>query len=198
MFVLDSLRLSPYRDDAQQFDNRYLARLPSAQALTALGYNRVLYVRPSNSELQELDDLNDDFVHYRDAGIDVRAVALADFTIDPVQPAGVAQAAGVSHYHYGGSYVHHSYFWSTYGWSRPVGRVLHPPGTAGDPPAVTYRPTYRPTIFSSRSTGGLSGIGRQKPSGFGRVSVRMNPGSNTVAGYGRSGSFGRSRSSWSG
>ncbi|HEY8927092.1 MAG TPA: hypothetical protein VIU64_22070, partial [Polyangia bacterium] len=44
MFVLDSNRLAPYREEADLFDNRYLARVPSASALTDAGYRRVLYV----------------------------------------------------------------------------------------------------------------------------------------------------------
>jgi hypothetical protein len=44
-----------------------------------------------------------------------------------------------------------------------------------------------------------AGVGKQKPSGFGRVSVRMNSsGRLTAVGNRRSGSFGRSRSSYSG
>src|SRR5213075_2902173 len=72
MFVLDSNRLAPYQEAADQFDNRYLARVPPASALREAGYRRVLYVRPvgqSPEQLRELDDLNDDFVAYRDAGV---------------------------------------------------------------------------------------------------------------------------------
>ncbi|HEX7501488.1 MAG TPA: hypothetical protein VF524_14490, partial [Polyangia bacterium] len=53
----------------------------------------------------------------------------------------------------------------------------------------TFAPSPRPTMFSSRTVGGLSGVGKQKPSGFGRVSYRAGGG-----GFGRSGSFGRSSS----
>jgi hypothetical protein len=63
--------------------------------------------------------------------------------------------------------------------------------------APAYRPTFRPTMFASRTLGGAAGFGKQKPSGFGRVSVRMSGG--RVSSFGgssrRSGSFGRSRSS---
>ncbi len=70
----------------------------------------------------------------------------------------------------------------------------------------SYVPAPRPTIFAGRSVGGSVGIGKQKPSGFGRVSVRYDSSSGGFTGLGprrrggsgRSGSFGRSRSSWSG
>jgi hypothetical protein len=44
-------------------------------------------------------------------------------------------------------------------------------------------------MFSSRTVGGTGGIGRQKPTGFGRVSYRTSGSSGSS---GRSGSFGRS------
>ena len=63
MFVLDAQRLAPYRDDATQFDNRWVARMPSPAALGSLRVSRILYVVPANrTPMRELDDLNDDFV----------------------------------------------------------------------------------------------------------------------------------------
>jgi hypothetical protein len=202
-FVLDANRLNPYRDDANQFDNRYVAPVPSAQSLAALGIRRLLYLRPNADSLTELDDLNADFVAWQAADIEVRAVALSDFT---AQTEAVAQAAsgapgGGASYYYGGHVHFHPLFWSSYGWGAPVpaGRRVVPAPTR--PPnlsnAPAYRPTFRPTIFATRTIGGVAGIGKQKPSGFGRVSVRMSGG--RVSGFGgsriRSGSFARSRSS---
>ena len=188
MFVLDANRLAPYTDDPDRFDNRYLARLPSAQALRDAGYRCVLYVRPwgyTPDQLRELDDLNDDFVAYRDAGIDVRVVATDSFQLD------VAAPATASHlYAWGGSHHTHVTFWHSYGWSTigpPPGAVVR--GSMG----ASYRPLVRPTIFSSRTVGGLSGIGKQRPSGFGVVSVRQSASSGRITSVGssRSGSFGR-------
>jgi hypothetical protein len=185
LFVLDANRLAPYRDAATQFDNRYLAPLPSAASLTGLGVRRILYLRPDDHSLTELDDLNDDFVNLERAGIQVRALSLADFvaTGSPARPV----------YYYGGGPHYHSYFWRSYHWGPSLPSGLAPRSS----PSLAYRPVSRPTIFASRSLGGMSGVGRQKPSGFGRVSVRVGA-AGQVTSYGsirRSGSFGRSRSS---
>jgi hypothetical protein len=191
-FVLDAARLNPYTDSAWQFDNRYMAPLPSAEAFGRLGVKRILYVRPDAQTLTELDDLNGDFVELERAGIQVRAVALSDF-VRADAATGTAQAAvsprGGSYY-YGGHPQHHTHFWWSYGWGPG------PRGVMGRPmqfsPAPSYRPTARSTIFSTRSTGGA---GRPRPSGFGFVSYHSGGGSSSS---GRSGSFGRSRSSSSG
>jgi hypothetical protein len=72
MFVLDRQRLAPYRDDAAQFDNRWVARMPSAKELQGLAAKEtVLYVAPSLATPSELDDLNDDFVAYSAAGLSI-------------------------------------------------------------------------------------------------------------------------------
>jgi hypothetical protein len=182
VFVLDANRLAPYRDAATQFDNRYVAPLPSAEALRRLGVARVLYVRPDESSLTELDDLNADFVAMHGAGLEVRALALSDFTT-VVTGAAPAMVYGSAHYH--------PLFWRSYGWSAVTWprREPLPPSRA-----LSYRPLPRTTLFASRVVGG------SKPAGFGRVSVRLD-GDGRLASYGtthRSGSFGRSRSSWSG
>lgn len=207
LFVLDDARLSPYRDDATQFDNRYVARLPSAASLAGLKVSRLLYVLPAGAAPQELDDLNDDLVAYRDGGIDVRLLSFGDLEAgDVVVPdAGAAVRPATTattyhrHYYWGGSPMAHHDFWWSYGWYRPAPQP--PPGRRPAAPAsVAYRPAARSTIFSSRSIGGAAGVGKQKPSGFGRVSVRTSRATGALTGVaaGRSGSFGRSRSSWSG
>jgi hypothetical protein len=78
LFVLDRARLSPYTDNATQFDNRYWAKLPFD--LKALGYSKVLYLVPTAADLPELDDLNGPFVGWKSSGVDVRALALNSFT----------------------------------------------------------------------------------------------------------------------
>lgn len=187
IFVLDANRLRPYVDDSDQFDNRYIAKLPSAAAFRERGVTRVLYVRPSATQLQELDDLNDDFVQLAASGVDIKPIALTDFAPEP--------AADSSTYHYGGVARGYVYFWPRYGWTGP--RVSVPARVAPPQiplsPAPAYRPSPRPTIFATHTRGGGTGIGKQKPSGFGRVSVQR---SSRGSGYTRrSGSFGRSRSS---
>ena len=68
-------------DDATEFDNRYVAKLPpSAAALSALDVSHVLYVVPTSTDAtRELDDVNDELVLYNTAGIDVRSVSLDMF-----------------------------------------------------------------------------------------------------------------------
>lgn len=184
-FVVDSRRLNPYRDENDRFDNRYLARLPSADALAGLGITRLLYVTETPQD-HELDDLNDDFVALKNKGIDVKMIALSEF--QPAAPAAAQAGSTARTYYYGGHPHGTFFFWSNYGWSGPayVGRA---PSAVPRPvsPGARFVPTPRPTIFSSRTVGGLSGVGRQRPSGFGRVSYRSGSSSS-----GRSGSFGRS------
>jgi len=201
-FVLDRNRLAPYTDEDAQFDNRYVAKLPTADNLRSLGIRHVLYVTPSKSDMRELDDLNDDFVELAKASIDVKVLPLTDLDPAPAPQAGTA--ASTSHaYYYGGHPHTHLWFWNSYGWHTP--RVTRAPPTSAPPalvpsrpPAVSngaaYRPVPRPTIFSSRTVGGSMGVGKQKPSGFGRVSVRASKstGNITAMRTGRSGSFGRS------
>jgi hypothetical protein len=210
VFVLDANRLAPYRDRPDQFDNRYVAPMPSAGSLRAIGVKRVLYLRPDPSSLTELDDLNEDFVGWQQAGIDVRAVPLSDFSAADVAFASRPDAGATARassgttggYYYGGHSYHHVLFWRSYGYGvgpAPAPRLRSPPPPARLSGATAYRPSLRPTMFSSRTLGGIAGVGKQKPSGFGRVSVRMGSGGRmTRVGSGRSGSFGRSRSSYSG
>jgi len=200
MFVIDSRRLARYTDQKDAFDNRYLARLPSAAAFQKLGIRHLLYVSDVPVD-HEPDDLNDDFVALAAAGIDVKMVALSDCRPGgpvadlPTAPSGAAPAV---RYSYGGSPAPHYWFWHSYGWYTPS-YVRAPVGAP--PPLLSsgasYRPVPRPTIFSSHLVGGLGGVGKQKPSGFGRVSVRTARATGAVE-IGRSGSFGRSRSFWSG
>jgi hypothetical protein len=207
-FVLDRNRLAHYADEDGQFDNRYVAKLPSADNLRSLGIRHLLYVTPGKNDLRELDDLNDDFVELAKRSIDVKVLPLSDFDAPP----SAASAAAAPRTAYYGGYPHtHFWFWSNYGWyaPRPVARL--PSGTAAAPalpppsPPVqvsrgaSYRPVPRPTVFSSRSLGIGSGVGKQRPSGFGRVSVRASASTGRISSVrpGRSGSFGRA-GGWSG
>jgi hypothetical protein len=54
-------------------------------------------------------------------------------------------------------------------------------------------------MFSTRMVGGIAGIGKTKPTGFGRISIRTARGTGAISvGRGRSGSFGRGSSSYFG
>jgi hypothetical protein len=82
VFVLDSWRLAfrfdPVDDDTT--DNRYMlspADLPAASVLRAQGVSRVIYVVESKDDsAEEEDDLNELFLEYQDAGIEVSLVDL--------------------------------------------------------------------------------------------------------------------------
>jgi hypothetical protein len=183
VFVGDDQRLAPYTDASDRFDNRYLLHLPGAAALRGLGIERLMYVRPKNGDV-ELDDLNDDFVALHKDGIEVKIVALDNFQEQPQ-----ADPTAPHHYYWGGTPSSHVYFWPTYGWHVGPTPRLPPPSTPLPTRLTTgasYAPVSRPTMFSSRTLGGASGVGRQKPTGFGRVSYRVGDSSS-----GRSGSIGR-------
>jgi len=83
MFVLDRQRLASYGDNAQQFDNRWVARIPGLQALWALGIRRIAYVTPAPQAPWELDDLNDDFVADHLGGISILALPLSNLPAAP-------------------------------------------------------------------------------------------------------------------
>jgi hypothetical protein len=183
-FIIDSRRLNPYRDESDAFDNRYLARMPSAAALQRLGIRHLLYVTDGAAD-HEADDLNDDFVAFRAASVDVKMVALSDF-----RRVGDGGTSGV--YSYGGSLHPQVWFWHSYGWYSAPAPTRHlEPAPTGLSRGATFSPASRPTIFSSRSVGGMPGFGKQKPSGFGRVSYRSS--SSGEISIGRSGSLGRTR-----
>jgi hypothetical protein len=208
-FVLDANRLAPYRDEVSDFDNRYIAALPSIDSFRELGVSHIMYVS-ANDFVQESDDLNTDLAALDVSGISVRAVAMGDFGGDPdgagapvgARPAGGAPDAGTAgavahHDHHGsGGSGSHAIFWRQYGWYQ-TSQVHGAPATLQPSRAATYRPVPRQTMFSTRAFGGLSGVGLQKPSGFGRISIRSSPSSGAISvGRGRSGSFGRGFSSF--
>ncbi len=213
VLLLDSNRLAPYVDQDNQFDNRYLAKLPPADQLKQRGVQRVIYLVKDDSQKEELDDINEDLVEWQKQGINVRMLRLSEFK--PVDEPAQATVAGTStttvtrHYYYGGQPWASWWFYNHYGYGYPRDVIIYREGrsysiprpTTGqtyNPP--TYRPTSRPTIFSStRVGGGATGVGRTRPTGFGRTSVRMSSdGRITGTRSGRSGSYGRSGGGWFG
>jgi hypothetical protein len=78
LLLLDNQRLSPYRDEETQFDNRHLAKVPPVDQLKQRGINSVIYLVKDQTQRQELDDLNDDFVEFQKNGIEVRILRLSD------------------------------------------------------------------------------------------------------------------------
>jgi hypothetical protein len=224
-FVLDRARLTPYVDDAGQFDNRYLARLPSAQALKGLGVSEVLYVTP-DGDAKESDDLVDDFVAFHGAGIAVKTVAATDFSAAPAdeeEPRPLGQSRGT------GAQASGAPLAASSAGASPADGASQP--DAGPQPARTHTVyryggsyythygfwprygwgvpyyTYREPAFVSRGweyvpsrrstlfSGGVSGA-RARPSSFGQVATVVENGRVVGAHFGRSGSLGRG--SWTG
>lgn len=192
VFLLDSNRLANYTDADSQFDNRYLAKLPSREKLQERGVKNILYITPDRARTEELDDLNEDFVAYREAGMGVAMLPLSDFT-----PGETASNTGERRHHYGGHPMFLPFFFYSYpfyspraGYGRTGNAVSRPPVT---PPR--YTPAPRPTLFSGTRVGGASGIGRSKPTGFGRSTVRVAASGRVVGTRaGRSGFYSPSRS----
>jgi hypothetical protein len=212
IMLLDSNRLNAYTDQDNQFDNRYQAKLPPADQLKQRGVQQVIYLVKDQNQKDELDDINEDLVEWQKQGINVRMLRLSEFkpVDEPVQAtvAGTTTSTVQRHYYYGGSPWASWWFYSHYGYGYPRdvyvyrdGRGYQVPrpttGQSYDPPS--YRPQSRPTVFSSTRVGGGSGVGRTRPSGFGRTSVRMSSdGRVTGTRVGRSGSYGRSGGGWFG
>lgn len=182
MFVLDRNRLSTYTDDATQFDNRWVAKMPGNQIdLKSFDAVHVLYVCPEGTKSPyELDDLNDDFVRYVGGGVDVRALSLELLAQEP--------GGSDPNYYYGGSHLSHHAFFVDYPWAKPF-------GSASSRPLVnlgrTYVPTARTTTYREAN---------RQQTGFGTVPVVVLVASGAILGarYSRSGSWNRSSSSWGG
>ncbi len=171
-FILERARLLEPRSGAE-FDNRYLAPLPSAAALRAAAIARVLYVVPDDTAIPELDDLNEDFCAYQAAGLEVRAVAAASFVPGPD---GVVR--------FGGNPAAEAGFWLRYPWRPPPVEAIPSLGfiTAG------WRPTPRATRFDRRHA----------PTGFATVAIVTSGAVALGANFDRRGSWHRAGGGWSG
>jgi hypothetical protein len=212
MFVLDRRRISTYTDDATEFDNRYVAKVPtSAAAIRALDVSHVLYVVPKQADtLRELDDLNDELVVYSSGGLDVKALSLDMFAADttdagvsgtstPGGPAGnesdklVAESGSV---YYGGSRGSHHAFFVDYPWAKPARKASTRPGTN---PGKSFEPRARTSAYSTGSPGG-SPTSKPRPTTFGTVPVVIAVGTGVILGarYSRSGSWNRSSGGFGG
>lgn len=192
VFVLDRNRLLPYKDPHTQFDNRYLARLPPAQRLLELGIRHVLYVVPGGTSLEELDDINEDFVSYHKAELDVKVVAASDFQpVDPKAETPLAQpytAEALAElprqpFYFAGSLAGQAAFWSLYSWwaNRPGSTEA-----SGALPQTSrghlYVPQPRATMFSPPPNS-ASGAPRSRPNGFAKVQVRVARGTRQILGF---------------
>ncbi len=93
LIVLDSNRLNKYTDADNQFDNRYMAKLPTADNLKSLNIGNLLYGVPSEAQKTELDDLNDDFATFQEKSIAVSMLPLTRFQPQTAATSQTAQAA---------------------------------------------------------------------------------------------------------
>ncbi len=161
LFVLDRARLAPYVDDENDFDNRWTARLPTADQLQAIGVSRVLYVVPDAAAPIDSDDLVDDLVAWAARGIDVRALRLGD-----VLAAGSDDAA-------------RALFAARDDRTTPAGGPAVTPA-ATPTAASTWRPAVRATAFSSPVA--TATPAHPVPAGFGQVPVVVDVATGALLG----------------
>lgn len=84
LFVLDADRLKPLADAALDFDNRYVAALPSAEQLTKVGVKRVYYVRNARTMT---DDVATRLLEYtRDTALTLRMILTNELSPRPADP----------------------------------------------------------------------------------------------------------------
>ena len=160
LLLLDSKRLTPYTDDSSQFDNRYLATVPSAEALKQRGVKNIMYIVPSREQKEENDDLNDDFVQYKDAKLKVVLFPLSDFQkvsqpVTKTTPDGTPQRATETRYFYGGGLESHLGFLLLYSFLAPRPMLYYPP-PMGSPYGYGYPPSY-PYGGGASPGGGVGG-----------------------------------------
>ena len=196
MFVLDRQRLAPYSDDAGLFDNRYFAGLPAHEALQEAGIRHLLYVTPDAQVTADADDLNGDLVALDEGGVDVKMLALSDFSETPL-PGWLDDPAPATcppvpipgpgpYFYFGGSPATHGCFGWRYGWRIPSiafsqGRLAAIPSSLA--PRCRFHPTLRaaPMMMS-----GVRGPGGWRPAPVTGHAV-----------FGRSGSMGRAHGGFS-
>ncbi len=174
VFLLDRMRLANYTDLANQFDNRYIARMPSLPALEAAAKERVkwlLYVVGTATDLPELDDLNEAFVGWQAGGVPVRALSLDMFTdqLDGTVAYTGSNTVGMTPPQFAADYP-------------SDGGGIGGGGDGGSSPARSYQPASRFTTYK----GGA-------PLDFGTTAVVLAAGTSAVLGarYDRRGSWNR-------
>lgn len=211
VLVLDRDRLKEAGASPEVFDNRYAIELPEYARIKEAGVEQILYVVPNAETDQELDDLNEDFAVFAAAGTPVEMIALSEFkpasdeakaeastslaAMPPGQTAPpldadqepVTQAPQYhthQHYHYGGSPFGSFWFWMYLTSFRPpLFGGYATPTVRTTPRRQNYRPVQRPTQFGTRYSGtSLSGVGRQRPTGLGRVTAPVNTRTGRVEG----------------
>jgi len=159
LLLLDSQRLSAYTDADDQFDNRYVAAVPSATALQQRGVKNVMYIVPNRKQQEESDDLNDDFVEYKSAKLKVILFPLKDFEkvaqqVSQKAPDGTTRQVTETRYYYGGGLESHLGFLLLYSFLAPRPTLYYPP-----PMGSPYPPNSPPPYPASGGGGSSSGVG---------------------------------------
>ena len=181
LFVLDRNRLAPYIDSPSLFDNRYVARLPTADKLRGLGVRRIFYLVPTASDVPEMDDVNDVLGVANDTNLPVRFVPTSSFS-PLASPDG--QADDDVRFGYMGSNDGVALFGHDY---------FDLPAPAAPAPAINALAQYRPAPRLSPFTAATN------PPDFATVPVVVAVGTGVVVGAAmRSGSWNRSPYSSSG
>jgi hypothetical protein len=183
VLVLDANRLEPYEDADNQFDNRYMAKIPSAAGLHTIGITHVLYVTPDGEHPAELDDLNESFIELEQAGIEVRVLGMSEIERSNEAPPEAALAeqedpgdaqdedspvadevsddgwlwasAGLGWFWYfGGSPGWHCNFWHLYPWHRPIHGPTLPMPSSHLGMRMPHSVGYHPTPRATVFSGG--------------------------------------------
>ena len=149
----------------------------------------VLYVPPSDATTHEQDDLNDLFLLYAAAKLDVKMAAASAFFPDANEAPRPNDPEGPPYY-YGGERGTHLWFWHDYPWIKAPLPAAKPPTIPT--PGKTYAPSPRTTPYSSGLPSGSAN--RPKPEGFGTVPVMVAAATGAILGaaMSRSGSWNRS------
>ena len=213
LFVLDANRLNPYRDQPDQFDNRYVAPVPSAggpargwassaSSTSAPTQRSADRARRPERRLRRLAAGG----HRGAGGAAQRLLRGRPAAASPDAGGHRPTAPAAAHYYCGGHSYHHPLFWRSYGYGAgpaptPPRRLRTPPPPARLsrrhrlpaqlPPDPVLQPHHRRRgrrrqAEAERLRPGLGAHERQRAADGDRQRSR------------RSGSFGRSRSSYSG
>ncbi len=152
VLVLDRTRLSPYTDSASAFDNRYVARLPSAdQLVKKLGYRRVLYVTDTVVGPMTRSDVGNTLSNYATEGADVRALLIDAFTSTTGGKYDYAEKGGT------GALA------QQYGWAADTGQASSVP--AKNASAHAWRPAWS-TPDTSLTTLGVTTVAVAVATGY--------------------------------
>ena len=182
MYVLDRARLTSYTDEASQFDNRYVAKLPPASWLTNAGIKDLVYVGPNAMSRTsfESDDLVDAFLGYTSAKIALHVMPPSAFLPLGNQP--FAAGTGDPYAYAGQPNTPPGQFWTD--WNKA-------PAAVGFNDVSLYVPSPRTTTYST----GRPALDARPPSppSFGYIPVAIAVGTGAILGarMARNGSWNR-------